>query len=109
MTIPPTMRAAVLTGHGGLDMLEVRSDVPVPAPGPDEVLIKVGACGMNNTDVNTRSGWYSKTVTDATIGGAFEEGGEDAPIIPVSDDPSLAIRRASPLLWSSPSRRRVRL
>lgn len=65
-TIPGTMRAVVLTGHGGLDALEYRTDVPVPTPGPGEVLIAVAACGMNNTDINTRTGWYSKTVTSAT-------------------------------------------
>lgn len=66
------MNAMVLTGHGGLDKLEYRQ-VPIPVPGPDDILIKVGACGMNNTDVNTRSGWYSKTVTEATTGGAYGE------------------------------------
>jgi NADPH:quinone reductase-like Zn-dependent oxidoreductase len=30
------------------------------------VLVKVGACGLNNTDINTREGWYSKAVTGAT-------------------------------------------
>ncbi len=60
------MRAMVLTGHGGLDRLEYRDDVPVPRPGPDEVLIGVRACGMNNTDINTRTGWYSKSVVSAT-------------------------------------------
>ncbi|MFQ5761284.1 MAG: alcohol dehydrogenase, partial [Acidiferrobacterales bacterium] len=54
-TIPATMRAAHLTGHGGLDKLEYRHDVPVPKPKADEVLIRVGACGMNNTDINTRT------------------------------------------------------
>ncbi len=61
-----TMRAVLLTGHGGLDKLEHRDDVPVPMPGPGEVLIQVGACGMNNTDVNARTGWYAKTVSAAT-------------------------------------------
>ena len=28
--LPTTMVAAVLTGHGGLEMLEYRTDVPVP-------------------------------------------------------------------------------
>jgi NADPH:quinone reductase-like Zn-dependent oxidoreductase len=37
------------------------------------VLIKVHACGLNNTDVNTRSGWYSKTVREATTGSAYEQ------------------------------------
>lgn len=56
--IPTTMRAVLLTGHGGLDRLEYRDDVPVPRPADGEVLIAVSACGMNNTDVNTRTGWY---------------------------------------------------
>jgi hypothetical protein len=43
-----------------------RTDWPRPDPGPGEVLIKVGACGLNNTDINTREGWYSKAVTGAT-------------------------------------------
>ncbi|MDH3500454.1 MAG: alcohol dehydrogenase family protein [Acidimicrobiia bacterium] len=66
MTLPDTMRAVVLTGHGGLDKLEYRDDVPVPTPEPDEVLIEVAACGMNNTDINTRIGWYSKSVSGGT-------------------------------------------
>ncbi|MHA6805553.1 alcohol dehydrogenase family protein [Salinifilum ghardaiensis] len=60
------MAAVLLTGHGGLDKLEYRTDVPVPRPGPDEVLIQVAAAGVNNTDVNTRVGWYSKAVTSGT-------------------------------------------
>ena len=64
MTLPETMKAMVLTGHGDLDKYEWHEDWPVPQPGPMEVLIKVGACGLNNTDVNTRSGWYSKTVEE---------------------------------------------
>ena len=65
-----TMKAMVLTGHGGLDRYEWREDWPVPEPGPMEALIEVGACGLNNTDVNTRTGWYSRTVTGATTGEA---------------------------------------
>jgi NADPH:quinone reductase-like Zn-dependent oxidoreductase len=80
MTIPETMRAVVLTGHGGLDKLEVREDWPVPKPAPGEVLIRVGACGMNNTDINTRTAWYSKAVTEGTTpeGGAGGFGGARA-------------------------------
>ncbi|MGB0506918.1 MAG: alcohol dehydrogenase family protein [Pikeienuella sp.] len=79
MTTPTTMRAIVLMGHGGLDKLELHTDWPTPTPGPGEVLIKVGACGLNNTDVNTRSGWYSKAVSEETTGGAYEEVNEDDP------------------------------
>jgi len=52
MTFDKTMKAVVLTGHGDLDKLEYRDDYPVPMPGEYDVLIRVGACGMNNTDVN---------------------------------------------------------
>ena len=64
--IPETMRAVILTGHGGLDKLEYHEDwpTPTPGPGPGKVLIKIGTCGLNNTDINTRTAWCSKTVTD---------------------------------------------
>ena len=57
------MRAVVLTAHGSMDKLVFHNDWPVPKPDNNEVLIKVTACGMNNTDVNTRSGWYSKAAS----------------------------------------------
>ena len=79
MEIPEKMRAVVLTAHGGPEVLQMRDDWPVPQPDHDQVLLKVGACGMNNTDVNTRSGWYSKTVTDATTGGSHDVIGDDDP------------------------------
>ena len=55
------MKGIQLTGHGGLDKLALRHDIPVPTPGPQDVLIKVSAAGINNTDLNTRVGWYSKS------------------------------------------------
>ncbi len=70
--IPDTMHAMVLTGHGGLDAYTWHENWPVPKPGALDVLVAVGATGMNNTDVNTRSGWYSKAVTEATTGGAYD-------------------------------------
>lgn len=79
MNIPKTMRACVLTGHGGLDKLEHHTDWPTPKPADNEVLIKVAACGMNNTDVNTRSGWYSKDVSEATTGDAYEKVSKEDP------------------------------
>jgi NADPH:quinone reductase-like Zn-dependent oxidoreductase len=72
---PNKMIGVVLTGHGGFDKLEYRNDLTVPTPGPEEVLIKVTAGGINNTDINTRIGWYSKgvkTATDAEITNASE-------------------------------------
>jgi NADPH:quinone reductase-like Zn-dependent oxidoreductase len=66
MARPKHMTAAVLTGHGGLEKLKVKEDVPVPEPQIGEVLIEVGACGINNTDINTRIGWYSKSISSGT-------------------------------------------
>ncbi len=58
--LPSTMRAAVITRHGGPGVIDVR-DVPVPHPGPDEVLVRVAAAGCNNTDLWTREGSYGLT------------------------------------------------
>lgn len=55
------MRAVLLMGHGGPEMLVYRDDVSTPSIAPDEVLIKVGACGVNNTDLWTREGAYGRS------------------------------------------------
>ncbi|WP_231704031.1 alcohol dehydrogenase family protein [Cochlodiniinecator piscidefendens] len=71
MNTPKTMHAVLLTGHGGIDKLTYSSEVTVPSPKAGEVLIQVRAAGVNNTDINTRIGWYSKAVeADTDTGGA---------------------------------------
>jgi hypothetical protein len=67
--LPATMAAVLMTGNGGFECLSYRTDVPVPIPGPGEVVIRVGAAGVNNTDINTRTAWYSKSVVEATEAG----------------------------------------
>jgi hypothetical protein len=64
--IPRLMKAVLLKGHGGPEQLQYREDVPVPSPAAGEVLVRVGAAAINNTDINTRVGWYSKSVSTAT-------------------------------------------
>jgi NADPH:quinone reductase-like Zn-dependent oxidoreductase len=59
--IPETMHGVLLIGHGGLEKLEYKNNISVPVAKEDEVLIKVAAAGVNNTDINTRTGWYSKS------------------------------------------------
>lgn len=71
-SIPQKMSGVLLTGHGGFEVLDYREDIPVPTIKVNEVLIKVGACGVNNTDINTRIGWYSKKVTESTTKGGPE-------------------------------------
>lgn len=60
-----TMKAVVTTGTGGYDKLEYR-EVPVPTLAPGEVLVRVLGAGVNNTEINTRLGWYSSSVTTDT-------------------------------------------
>ena len=64
-SIPNTMTAAVTTGTGGYEMLKIR-EVPSPKIKSGEVLVKVLAAGVNNTDINTRLGWYSNKVEEST-------------------------------------------
>lgn len=61
--IPRTMRAAVLTRHGGPEAVELR-EVRTPEPGAGEVLVRVGAAGLNNTDLWTREGAYGSSAED---------------------------------------------
>jgi len=77
------MQAVLLTGHGGFEALEVRDDVAVPKPGDGEVLIRVHASAINNTDINTRTAWYSRSVSDGTteaggVGGFGDAQADDA-------------------------------
>ena len=55
--IPKTMKAIVIMGHGDFDMLVWHEEWPVPTAASGEALIRVGACGLNDTNINTRTGW----------------------------------------------------
>jgi NADPH:quinone reductase-like Zn-dependent oxidoreductase len=59
MGLPEKMRAVRLTAHGGPEVLET-AEVPVPAPGAGEVLVRVSAVALNNTDLWTRDGAYGR-------------------------------------------------
>jgi len=58
--LPTTMHGVQLTGHGDFDVLKYATDIAVPSLASTDVLIKVMAAGVNNTDLNTRLSWYSK-------------------------------------------------
>ena len=58
--------AVVTTGNGGYDRLEYKS-ISIPVPASDEVLLRVLAFGVNNTEINTRLGWYSSSVEAVQI------------------------------------------
>jgi NADPH:quinone reductase-like Zn-dependent oxidoreductase len=67
-----TMKAVVTMGNGGYEQLAYR-EVPVPEPGDGELLLQVLAAGVNNTEINTRLGWYSSAVTAGTEALTSEE------------------------------------
>tara|TARA_R110000851_G_scaffold1274_2_gene4588 strand:+ start:51047 stop:52120 length:1074 start_codon:yes stop_codon:yes gene_type:complete len=60
-----TMKAVVTMGSGGMEQL-VYKDVPIPELQANEVLVRVLAAGVNNTEINTRLGWYSAKVSEST-------------------------------------------
>jgi len=64
-SIPKTMHAMLLTRHGDFDVLKFVADYPVPSPAAGEVLVKVSTSSVNNTDINTRIGWYAEQQEDA--------------------------------------------
>ncbi|WP_426357230.1 alcohol dehydrogenase family protein [Pseudocolwellia sp. HL-MZ19] len=64
--VPKTMKGVHLTGHGESEVLQYCDDIAVPKPKYNQVLIRVTAAGVtaagvNNTDINTRIAWYSKS------------------------------------------------
>ncbi len=63
--LPESMFGVELRGHGGPECLVWNDAIPTPKPGPGDVIVRVGAAGVNNTDINTRVGWYSKGDNDA--------------------------------------------
>ena len=56
-TFPQAMLAAGFDAPGGPEVLHL-SDLPVPSPGPGEVLVKVAFAGVNRPDVIQRQGFY---------------------------------------------------
>ncbi|GHE21092.1 zinc-binding dehydrogenase [Halomonas urumqiensis] len=73
-SVPATMSAMLLTGHGGVEKLVYRDDVPTPRPEAGQVLVQVTATAKNNTDRKAREGLYpTKDKGEVT---SFAMGGE---------------------------------
>ena len=56
--VPRLMRAMVIDRFGGPEVLRL-AEVPVPEPGPGEVLIRVSHAGVNPADWKCREGWLA--------------------------------------------------
>jgi putative PIG3 family NAD(P)H quinone oxidoreductase len=55
--MPAKMRAVVLTEFGGPEVLRL-TEVPVPVPAADELLVRVHATALNRADLLQRRGFY---------------------------------------------------
>jgi NADPH2:quinone reductase len=74
------MRAIQMQEFGGPEVLQP-AEIPVPAPGPGEVLIKVGRAGLNYADTHQRTNSYLAKATlplvpGAEVAGVREDTGE---------------------------------
>lgn len=54
------MKAVRVHRYGGPEVLTLESDVPIPSPGPEEILVKVKAVGVNPVETYVRSGRYAR-------------------------------------------------
>ncbi|KAF2855878.1 NAD(P)-binding protein [Plenodomus tracheiphilus IPT5] len=57
-SLPKTMKAVIIEQTGGTEVLQYKTDVPVPEPKDGEVLVKNEFIGINYIDTYFRSGVY---------------------------------------------------
>jgi NADPH:quinone reductase-like Zn-dependent oxidoreductase len=84
-----TMRAAVLHAPGPPAAFAIEQ-VPIPPIGPDDVLVRVGACGVSYRDVVERNGTYRRdtafpAILGLEIGGTVVETGAMVTDLAVGD------------------------
>lgn len=56
------MKAIQIERYGGPEVL-LRRELPLPATGPDDVLVRIAYSGINFMDIHTRQGKYAKSRT----------------------------------------------
>lgn len=103
--LPATMKAMVTVGQGGYEQLVYR-DVPLPQLQAGEVLLQVLAAGINNTDINTRQGWYGATAaTEVAAALAGWNGATPFPLIQGADCCGRVVAMAADVRGQVPGRR----
>lgn len=58
-TLPKTMRGILVEKTGGTEVLQYKTDLPIPTPKEGEVLVKNDFIGINYIDTYFRTGLYS--------------------------------------------------
>jgi NADPH2:quinone reductase len=79
MSIPATMRALQQASLNGPQDMRLITDAPVPVPGPQEVLIRVTAAGVNFGDISQSYGTFLGGPRPPYLAG-FEAAGEVAAV-----------------------------
>ncbi|KAF9631144.1 putative quinone oxidoreductase protein [Lasiodiplodia theobromae] len=67
-SIPTTMRGIVIENHGGPEVLQYKTDLPVPELKPGHILVKNEYAGVNFIDTYFRTGLYHPPSLPHTLG-----------------------------------------
>ncbi len=88
--IPQSMNYIQIEKHGDPEVLKLHS-MPVPEPGPGEVLIKVAAAGVNRPDMMQRKGLYppppgATDVPGLEVSGTVVSVGQNVSVPPINSE-----------------------
>ncbi|KAI9728238.1 MAG: NADPH:quinone reductase [Chrysothrix sp. TS-e1954] len=67
-SLPKTMKGVSISKNGGVDVLEYKTDMPVPTPKEGEVLVRNDIAGINYIDTYFRTGLYPCPSFPYTLG-----------------------------------------
>jgi NADPH:quinone reductase-like Zn-dependent oxidoreductase len=84
-TPPRSMHAVLIRRFGGPEVVEL-AEIPLPVPGPGELLVKVEAASVNPVDWKIRSGKYPVVKAEML---PFVLGRDFSGTVVHSDDPAL--------------------
>lgn len=112
------MKAAVITAHGGMEVVQVINNLPIPEPGAGEVRIQMKAVALNRLDLWVRVGWPGLKLTMPHItcadgAGIVEKVGEGVTQYQASDrvciDPTIVDKDSPALMTGLENQSRIHL
>jgi len=65
-SIKGVMKSVEISKFGGVEVLNINKNTPIPSPKPGEILVKVHATSINPIDINMRSG-YTKAMLEKFV------------------------------------------